>query len=107
MTALNDFLSARNYKNFQTSFVNYSILEELKGDACVIDYWKILQELNLTLDKSNWINLQDTDFYGNWARKNNLIDPVDKFHPVNAAPEKWPKEILIPYLLKENILYYE
>lgn len=107
MSALTEFLNKNNYKNYQTSFVNYSILNELKGDACVVDYWKKLKDFNLVLDKTNWIDLAYTDYYGNWARKNNLLDPADDFHPAADAPERWPKEILIPYLLRENVLYYE
>lgn len=107
MSSLNNFLQTANYKNYQTSFCNYNRLSELKGDACVVDYWTVLKELNLSLDTSNWIPFDETDYYGNWARKNNLIDPYDDCHPYKDAPERWPKEILIPYLIKENILYYE
>jgi len=103
MNNLSNYLKTNKYKFYYTSFVDYST--EIKGDAVSIDFYKELKKLNLNLDKTNWLNLDVSDHYGNWARKNNLLDADDDFHPAGVAPEQWPREILIPYFINEGIFY--
>lgn len=107
MTALTDFLNRAKYKHYFTSFCNYKLVDEIKGDACIVDYYQQLKKLNLSLDQDNWLKLNEIDYYGNWARRQNLIDPSDDFHPFYNASERWPREILIPNLIEEGVLYYE
>jgi hypothetical protein len=70
----------------------------------LINYFKELDTLNLALDKMPWIKLDDTDYYGDFARKINAVDK-DDFHPrYPEATEKWTRDVLIPALIKLNIL---
>ena len=57
------------------------------------------------LDLTNWLNLQDNEYYGDWAKEQKFLDS-DGFHPkYPEAVEGWVNQILIPIMLKENLLY--
>lgn len=103
MTSLTNYLITRGYQFYYTSFIDYAT--EVKGDAVSVDFLTELKKLNLTLNKTHWLHIDSSDHYGNWARKNKLLDVIDDFHPSGDAPERWPREVLIPYLVEQGILY--
>jgi hypothetical protein len=104
MNNLSNYLTVNGYQHCYTSFINYQS-NNLKGDAMKIDYFKQLDILGLVLDRSHWIKLDPTDYYGDFARKINALS-TDDFHPrYPEATETWTRSVLIPALTKSNILY--
>lgn len=97
-----NYLKVHNYDYYYTSFVNYKF-NNIKGDALLVPFFGALEQIGLKLDQSHWLDLADTDYWGDWARKNDLIDPNDDFHPAGNSVERWPKEVLIPLFIKMKI----
>ena len=107
MQSLDNFLKQSNYTNFQTSFLSYKKPEDIKGDAVTgANYWQFLENNNLSLEKSNWLDLPDNNYYGNFCKDNNLLQE-DEFHPSSNGAEKWCLEVLIPDLIQKGVFYYE
>lgn len=102
MQLLSDYLTNKHYTYFYTSFYNFKLAENIDKIFNQIDYIKELDELQLTFDNNNWIPLNDTEFYGDWCRKMNLLSETQ--HPYLLAPEQWPTEVLMPALSKLGIL---
>lgn len=103
MENLSNYLEKHGYDYRYTSFVNYKS-GNIKGDAMIIDYFQELEKLELTLDMSHWINLNETDYLGDYTRKINALEK-DNFHP--RCPDgfkSWTYNILIPALINEGIL---
>lgn len=104
MENLSNYLKVKEFEYYYTSFVNYES-NDIKGDAFICKYFDELNKLNLTLDKKNWLKLDATDYYGDWARKNNALD-IDDFHPkYPEAQEGWIMQVLIPAMKELKILY--
>jgi hypothetical protein len=102
MQNLSNYLKVNKYTYCYTSFLNYRCIGQA---ADYVDFNTELKKLNLSLDKEPWLPLDDDDYYGDWARKRNYLQP-DNFHPkFPEANEGWTQEILIPELIKKNILY--
>ena len=71
----------------------------------LFDYVDILKRIGLELDKSEWLDFNDDDHYGDYCARNNFCDD-DGFHPkYPEAQEGWVFQILIPQLVKLGILY--
>lgn len=104
MENLSNYLTVNNFAYYYTSFVNYKT-NHIKGDALLVTFFDELKKLNLTLDTEHWLDLADDDYYGDWARKNKMLNPVDDFHPSGDSVEIWPREVLMPLLKNMGILY--
>jgi len=102
MQNLSNYLTVNNFTYFFTSFINYNTL--VKGDALVVPFFDVLQQLKLSIDNSHWLNLKNNEYFGDWCRENNLI-AQDNFHPGLDGPQRWPREILMPLLKDMGILY--
>jgi hypothetical protein len=104
MSSLTNYLKQNNYKFYFTSYLNYKT-NKLEQDALPIDFFAELRNIGLDLDYTNWIPLQDDEYYGDWARINNVLDTYDNFHPkYPQATEGWTKQILIPYMEQANVI---
>jgi hypothetical protein len=103
MTALEDYVAARGFTYRCTSFVDFE-QNRIKGDALVVPFHRCLAELNLTLDRKNWLPLRGEDYFGDWCRERKLL-VNDGFHPGLDGPYRWPREVVMPILLAQGILY--
>jgi hypothetical protein len=104
MQNLSNYLKVNNFEYYYTSFLNYNNTK-IKGDALTVNFFKELENLNLSIDYNHWLDFQDEEYYGDWSRIHNFLDD-DGFHPrYPKATEGWTKEILIPKLIKLGILY--
>lgn len=107
MKNLSNYLFLNRYRHYNTSFVDYK-KNHIKGDGMIVPYHDVLFEMGLDFDDSNWIDIKGEDHYGDWALKNNAVDPSDGFHPrFPEANEGWVRQVLIPYLIKEGIVIEE
>ena len=104
MTNLSNYLIVNEYEFFYTSFINYDNNENIKGEALTVPVHTVLSEMGLEIDKTNWLKLTPEQYFGNWARKNDLLAD-DNFHPGKDGPLRWPREVLYPLLKNMNILY--
>jgi len=95
MTSLINYLDAKEFKHYHTSILNHGFDQEEKW----IDYDKELAELNLSLDKTNWIS----PCIGNYCKELGMLQD-DNFHPTMQGHEKWTREVLIPYLTEHEVL---
>jgi hypothetical protein len=103
MQNLSNYLKVNKYIYCYTSFLKYK--KHSFPSPHFADFDAELAKLNLSLDKEQWLPLSDDDHYGDWARKHKYLED-DYFHPkFPEATEGWLKEILIPELIKKNILY--
>ena len=102
MQKLGDFLTARNFVHRFTSFVNYGH-NLIKGDALVVPFEQCLHDQGLTLDRTNWLPLSPEDHFGDWCRIRGLLTE-DGFHPGADAPQRWPREVVMPVLQQQGIL---
>ncbi len=104
MKNLSNYLDANGYRYYYTSFVDYK-RNNIKGDGLITPYYDTLEKLGLTLDRSHWIDIDGEDCYGDYALKNDAVDPSDGFHPrYPKANEGWTREILIPYFINQGII---
>ena len=104
ITNLNNYLKLHKYKFYQTTFLDLKENPVYK-DALPIHFYKELDKLNLTLDKTSWLKLQNKEYYGEWAKANKCL-MSDHFHPnCPEASEKWVDTVLIPQLEIENIIF--
>lgn len=103
MKMLSQYLETKKYRYFYTSFFNFNLEKNISCIFNEINYTNELNKLGLSVDEFNWIKLSNTDYYGDWCEKMSLLD--DTTHPFSNAPERWPREVLIPYLKEQNILY--
>ena len=104
MKNLSNYLTVNTFEYYFTSFVNYNN-NNIKGDALVVNFFKELEKINLSIDQSHWLKLADKDYYGDWAKEHDFLDN-DDFHPkYPQATEGWVNEILIPLMKNEGILY--
>jgi hypothetical protein len=104
MNNLSNYLLQNRYPFYFTSFVDYK-RNNIKGDGLTVPYYDILDTIGLSLDKKNWMKLEGPDHYGDWALKNNAVDPSDGFHPkYPEATEGWVRQILIPYFVTQGII---
>jgi hypothetical protein len=102
MQNLSNYLKVNQYTHCYTSYLNY---KSIGRAADYVDFDTELKKLNLYLDKESWLPLDDNEYYGDWARKRKYLEG-DSFHPkFPEATEGWLQEILIPELIKKNILY--
>lgn len=100
MTSLESYLKSQGYPYFFTSFVNYKN-NFIRGDAISVNYESLLADMNLSLDKSAWLPLADTDYLGDWCKKNNMLT-VDNWHPGVDGPNYWTRDVLDPVLLQQG-----
>ena len=103
MENLSNYLEVNGFTHFFTSFLNYKD-NLIKGDALVVPFFNILQELNLSIDTHKWFQLKNSEYFGDWCRDRQLLSD-DNFHPGLDGPQRWPREILIPKLKIMGILY--
>jgi len=107
MQSLSDYLSIRGYKYYFTSYFNYNILDKIEGNNdSGIDFFGILKKLNLSSDRFTWVALDPCQYFGNWSKKYSTLQQ-DNFHPGREAVERWPKEVLLPYLINERVFTYD
>jgi hypothetical protein len=107
MKNLSNYLVLNGYRHYYTSYVDYERMN-IKGDAMIVPFYDVLNEIGLKIDKKHWINLKGEDHYGDWALKNNAVDPIDGFHPkFPVANEGWVRQVLIPYFVQEGIILEE
>jgi hypothetical protein len=103
------YLLGNNFTFFQTNFQNY-----LTGSDIIkyntnfeimkeYHYLKELERLNLKHNIINRLELDHTQYLGEYAYHHNLLD-TDKIHPSKDGHIKWTFEILIPKLQQINIL---
>ena len=104
MKNLSNYLKANNFEYYFTSFVSYNNTN-IKVDALTVNFFKELEKINLSIDQSDWLKLNDENYYGNWARERKFLDS-DDFHPkYPKANEGWVKEVLLPLMVSMGILY--
>lgn len=103
MKNLSNYLKVNNFEYYFTSFLSYN--NNIKGDALSVNFFKELEKINLSIDQSEWLKLNDNDHYGDWARERRFLSE-DNFHPkYPEANEGWVKEILLPVMTNMGILY--
>jgi hypothetical protein len=96
MMSLTTYLKNNNYKFYYTSY--YDIFDTARGD-----YENILATLDLTLDKTDWINLISNEYLGNFVIEKNLT-AHDGWHPTIIGQEVWTEEILVPKLINIGLI---
>jgi hypothetical protein len=105
MNYLSSYLTAKRYTYFYTSYISYNYRYQNNNEAVLFDYINVLKKIGLELNKSEWIDFDDDDYYGDYCARNNFCD-TDGFHPkYPEAQEGWVSQILIPHLIKLGILY--
>ena len=97
MNNLSNYLKLRGFEYYYTSIIDSANAEELW-----IDYEQELAELNLKLDKSNWV----TPCIGNYCQERNLLQE-DNFHPSMQGHEAWTRTVLMPYLNEHDVLWQQ
>ena len=108
-TSLTAYLANKKFNFFQTGFLNYfneSILIKTNTNwdfQKTFSYFKELDRIGLSSKLSNWLNLTDHEYLGEYAFYKNLLDQ-DKFHPNQTGHEQWSNEILIPKLIELKII---
>jgi hypothetical protein len=108
-TSLTAYLENKKFDFFQTGFLNYlneSALLKANTDWSfhkTFSYVSELDRIGLSSKLSNWLSLTDSEYLGEYAFFNNLLDD-DKLHPSPAGYEQWTNEILIPKLKDLTIL---
>jgi len=106
---LTSYLIAKKINFFQTAFLNY-----LNSSALIIantdsdfqktfSYLSELKRINLNSALTNWIELSDIEYLGDFAFCKNMLD-ADKYHPSKIGHTVWTKEILIPKLRNMSIV---
>ena len=98
MMALTNYLKVNNYKFYYTAY--YDIFSPARGN-----YENILKDLDLTLDKNHWLNLNTNEYLGNFVLEKNLV-AEDGWHPTVTGQETWTEQVLVPQLNKEMIIEY-
>jgi len=94
MNNLSNYLKSHGFEYYYTSIADTANNEELW-----IDYEQELTELNLTLDKANWV----TPCIGRYCQERNLLQE-DNFHPSMQGHEAWTRTVLMPYLNERDVL---
>jgi hypothetical protein len=99
MKNLSNYLRVNNFEYYFTSYVSYNSYDtnNIKGDAVNVSFYKELEKINLSIDQSDWLSLNDNDHYGDWARERKLL-AGDNLHPKYPANQGWVKEILMPVM---------
>ena len=95
MNNLSNYLKLHGFEYYYTSIADTANAEEFW-----IDYEQELTELNLKLDKSNWV----TPCIGNYCQEHNLLQD-DNFHPSMQGHEDWARTVLMPFLAERAILH--
>jgi hypothetical protein len=96
MNNLSNYLKLRGFEHYYTSILDHGFNEE----ELWVDYEQELKELNLSLDKSNWVY----PCIGNYCQDLNMIQD-DKFHPTMQGQESWTRTVLMPFLAERAILH--
>lgn len=103
MKNLSNYLIVNKYSYCYTSFINYK--RSGTGAELLVDFEEELAKLNISIDKDLWLPLGDDEYYGDWSRQHNFLES-DNFHPkFPEANEGWVQTILIPHLLKRELLH--
>jgi len=103
MTSLDNYLTAQNIRYYFTSFLHYNT-NRIYFDAVHVDLDQTLDKMGLKINYSNWLNIEPMDYYGDWCRERGLL-VSDGFHPGHDGPQRWPREVLIPILQQQGIVY--
>lgn len=102
MQDLENYLKAHNYQYYFTSWFGYN--GPVDQTNRWIDYDYELQKLGLERNQTHWLINQPENCLGNWS----LVHPEflwdDNFHVTWQGHEAWLTEILIPELIKKNVL---
>jgi hypothetical protein len=105
MNYLSNYLTAKKYFYYYTSYISYSYRYQNNNEAVLFDYIDVLKKIGLKLNNSEWLDFDDNDYYGDYCARNNFCDS-DGFHPkYPQANEGWVAEILMPTLNHLGILY--
>jgi hypothetical protein len=99
LTRLTDYLTNRGYTFLYTSA--FSFLGNMPARESVIDFVNELSAMNLTIDKTHWLDVSDEDHIGAFCLNRGLFSNA---HPTVKGHDTWTQEILLPYLNKKNIL---
>jgi hypothetical protein len=104
MNYLSSYLTAKKYSYFYTSYISYNYPYQNNNEAVLFNYVDTLSKIGLSLNKTEWLDFQDYDHYGDYCAKNDFCD-TDGFHPkYPQAQESWVYQKLIPQLVKQGIL---
>ena len=95
MTSLINYLNAKGFEHYHTSILNHGFDQEEKW----IDYEQELAELNLKLDKTNWV----IPCIGNYCKDRGMLQD-DNFHPTMQGHESWTRTVLMPFLAERDVL---
>lgn len=104
MTSLGSYLKACDIRHYFTSFLHYKT-NKIYFDAVHVDLDTTLNKMGLKIDYSHWLNIEPSDYFGDWCRARGLIVDTDDFHPGKDGPTRWPREVVMPLLQSEGVLY--
>lgn len=99
---LENYLKIKGYNYYFLSWFDYSESVDMRNRWIKFDYE--LNQMNLTLDKTNWIASTADRSLGEWAVNHPEYLAEDQFHMRWQGHEVWLKEVLIPELIKKNVL---
>lgn len=99
---LENYLKINGYNYYFTSWFDYR--DTVDGANRWIDFGQELDNLSLSLDQTQWIPEDPASTLGQWIHNHPEFQLEDKFHPDRAGHEAWTKEILVPELIKKNVL---
>jgi hypothetical protein len=106
---LTSYLISKKINFFQTAFLNYLnhsalIIANTDSDfQKTFSYLSELKRINLNSALTNWVDLSDTEYLGDFAFYKNMLES-DKYHPNKLAHALWTKQILIPKLKNTNMI---
>lgn len=101
MTQLTDYLKLRGYTFYYTAWQNLWSPGDQTNQW--IDYGVELDRLGLSLDPAPWLFWEHDKYLGTWARDHAVLTE-DNLHPTHQGHEDWANAVLIPELLKRNLL---
>lgn len=102
MTQLADYLTARGYRYYYTSYFSYKNTAA-QDDAVVFDYHAVLEKVGIDLTSQSWLPLAENDHYGDWSKLNNRLAD-DGYHPGNDANIIWTRDVLAPCLQQQGAI---
>ena len=108
-TMMTAYLKDKKFTFFQTAFLNYLTQSSVvKGIPYLqhqlrYQYLQDLENLGLNHNLHNWLNLQETEYLGEYAFHKRQMSS-DGYHPSEEGYKSWTEKILIPNLEKMKIL---
>jgi hypothetical protein len=102
MNDLTNYLEQHGYTYYYTAWQN--LWQDGDQTNQWINYGDELEKMNLILPMTKWLFTESEKFLGNFAKKHNMLW-TDDLHPSRDGYEYWASEILIPELIKKDVIW--